>query len=77
MGGNVSEWTATELSESGFNSHRYVVKGASWIVPRREDALFACGTDRAYAPHYRDPLVGMRCARSDERSLAGELVSEL
>ncbi len=73
MGDNVSEWTATEPREAGADSHRFVHKGGSWIVPLSWKESFQCGKDSLQAPHFRDSSLGFRCARSEERSLARDL----
>jgi formylglycine-generating enzyme required for sulfatase activity len=77
MAGNVSEWTATEDSDGGLPSNRYVHKGASWIEwdSASYRFQFECKTSTSHAPHYRDSLLGFRCARSAERSLWAALVS--
>jgi formylglycine-generating enzyme required for sulfatase activity len=72
MGGNVAEWTSSELSESEQRSNRWVVLGASWIMPLRDAKWFPF--EGAYAPGHRDSLIGFRCARGARGSLWREAV---
>lgn len=75
IAGNVSEWTATEDSEAAVRSNRFVSKGASWIDRAYGGYALECETSVSFAPHYRDSLLGFRCARSAERSLWAALVT--
>lgn len=74
FGGNVAEWTSSELSESGGPSNRFIVLGPSWIVPTRVLGEYACKDGVGQAPTYRDSLLGFRCARGAERPLFAEVV---
>lgn len=75
IAGNVSEWTATEETEAGTPSNRFVEKGGSWIDRESSAQRFRCAESYSQAPHYQDALLGFRCARSEERSLVAEVVS--
>lgn len=73
LGGNVSEWTATEVA---VDSNRWVNMGASWPEQpwqksHRDDAGFA------HAPTHRAAVLGFRCATSEPPSVWAELMTEL
>lgn len=71
MGGNVSEWTATESGEGPLPSNRWLNAGASWPYRRPDD--LACNTRSEHAPTHRSALLGFRCAKSEPPSLWSEL----
>jgi formylglycine-generating enzyme required for sulfatase activity len=75
LGGNVSEWTSSELVEADMRSNRFVQMGASWIWPTRSVEPFECSSEQAHARGYRDSLIGFRCAKSAERSLLSEVIA--
>ena len=76
MAGNVAEWTNSEERIGGVRSNRWVVHGASWATPSARRQV-ECPSRALRAPEYRDALLGFRCARNAEPSLAHEMVESL
>lgn len=73
LGGNVSEWTSTEIGAPYPSSNRWATMGPSWVY-RRFGPDIACSAQRAHAPTQRDALLGFRCAKSEPPSVWSELM---
>jgi formylglycine-generating enzyme required for sulfatase activity len=73
LGGNVSEWTSSELSEARRPSNRWISLGLNWMVRENAYTQRRVCADHPLSPVYRDGLLGFRCAKSEPPSLWSEL----